>query len=107
MLAKPEPRAKAKRRKVNQKAAAYAKARALVWERDSGFCRVCGQDAMKLYRGIGFGFGQCHHIRYRSRGGQNNVQNLVLVCVACHDDIHARRVELSGTADDLTIERRR
>jgi len=29
-----------------------------------------------------------HHIKYKSRGGKNNLDNLILVCMQCHYDIH-------------------
>lgn len=29
-----------------------------------------------------------HHIKYRSRGGNNAMSNLVLCCQKCHDEIH-------------------
>lgn len=29
-----------------------------------------------------------HHIKYRGRGGNNSLNNLVLCCQKCHDEIH-------------------
>ena len=98
VLAKSEPRAREKRRKVNAKAAAYAKVRVEVWTRDRGRCRTCGVLC-------GGALSETHHIKYRSRGGADIASNLVLVCRSCHAAIHARRVVLSGTADELVITR--
>lgn len=32
---------------------------------------------------------QFHHRQYRSRGGEHTVPNLVFICRACHDWVHA------------------
>ena len=32
---------------------------------------------------------QLHHRQYRSRGGEHTVTNLVFICKACHDCVHA------------------
>lgn len=32
-----------------------------------------------------------HHIRPRSRGGPTTVENLVLICRACHDAVHRKK----------------
>lgn len=71
----------AKRRKAEQeKARVYA----LVDERDRGRCRVCGLAAAHH-----------HHIRYRSQGGKHVPENIVSVCVFCHERIHAKRLIVS------------
>lgn len=47
-----------------------------------------------------------HHLVYRSLGGKNDSGNLIVTCRACHSDIHARRVRVTGTATALTIHSR-
>jgi 5-methylcytosine-specific restriction endonuclease McrA len=51
--------------------------RRAVWERDKQQCRVCRQP-LKL--------SNCdiHHITPRSKGGNNELENLLLVCKPCH-----------------------
>jgi len=70
--------------------------REIVEMRDGGLCRVCGA---KGY--------DAHHIKYRSAGGTNALDNLVLLCGQCHEDEHHHKLRITGTADDLRIERRR
>lgn len=41
--------------------------------RDHNRCQVCGREATSL-----------HHIRYRSQGGKNDVENLVCLCTEHH-----------------------
>lgn len=65
-----------------------------VRERDAGRCRVCGAA----------GWAEVHHIRYRSRGGSDDLSNLVLLCKACHDAVHAGRLRVRGTSEALMIE---
>ena len=61
--------------------------------RDRGLCRVCG-----------FPGGHHHHIVFRSQGGTDTVGNLIVVCAWCHDDIHGRKVRVTGDAGGaLTI----
>jgi 5-methylcytosine-specific restriction endonuclease McrA len=51
--------------------------RDLVFERDSYTCIVCERAATDL-----------HHVRRRSRGGRDVVQNLVALCRVHHDIAH-------------------
>ncbi len=30
-----------------------------------------------------------HHMKYRSRGGSNSLENLALLCFPCHEKVHA------------------
>jgi hypothetical protein len=60
--------------------------RALVFERDGGYCRVCG--GMPESPAL-------HHIRYRSEGGLNVVENLITVhwmyAPRCHELVHGNK----------------
>ncbi len=49
-----------------------------VLERDGWRCQFCGCIAEL----------QVHHIRPRSRMGDDALQNLVAVCATCHDNLH-------------------
>ena len=97
-LDKPEPRAKEKARLDRAKAKAWRYLQEAVYSRDDGRCRACGRDAWAL--------SDVHHIRYRSAGGADTMQNCILLCRPCHNDEHEHLVRITGTADDLTIERR-
>lgn len=48
-----------------------------VYERDNRLCQHCG----------GAGNTQ-HHVKYRSRGGDNKPNNVILLCCHCHDFVH-------------------
>src|SRR5690606_27295190 len=45
-------------------------------------------------------FVEVHHIRLRSEGGSVHPSNLVTLCSAHHDAIHAGKLSLTGTAPD-------
>lgn len=60
----------------------HRKLRAAVSERANGYCEV-RTDGCAL-RG-----GHAHHRKRRSHGGENVLDNLLWVCVPCHDFIHA------------------
>ncbi|MEX2620216.1 MAG: HNH endonuclease signature motif containing protein, partial [Egibacteraceae bacterium] len=48
---------------------------------------------------------QLHHIVYRRRDGATIVGNLVLVCWACHHDIHHNHWTVVRTNNRYTIRR--
>ncbi|MBG9944654.1 HNH endonuclease [Brevibacillus formosus] len=53
-----------------------------VFERDNGQCILCGRgDSL-----------QCHHSTYRSQGGKGTEDNLVMLCVSCHELAHSSKV---------------
>lgn len=60
--------------------------RAQVFERDQGLCRVCGAYAESP---------AIHHVRYRSEGGLNQLDNLITVhwmySPRCHELVHSRK----------------
>ena len=60
------------------KRAAYAKMRTLVLQRDGMRCQICGR-MQQL---------EVHHLQFRSRGGTDNLDNLVAMCSACHRQLH-------------------
>jgi 5-methylcytosine-specific restriction endonuclease McrA len=70
-----------------------------IYRRDAGRCRVCRTIA------AAFSPASVHHIRYRSAGGTDATENLILLCQNCHNDEHEHRIRITGTADDLRIER--
>jgi hypothetical protein len=42
----------------------------------------------------------CHHIRFRSEGGETTMANQVAVCTTCHALVHAGLLRVTGTAED-------
>jgi 5-methylcytosine-specific restriction endonuclease McrA len=56
----------------------YRKLRTEVLERDGWRCQYCGaSDHLEV-----------HHIRSRSRLGDDTDENLITLCADCHSDIH-------------------
>jgi 5-methylcytosine-specific restriction endonuclease McrA len=49
-----------------------------VMERDGWRCQVCG--SMQNL--------QVHHLKLRSQSGGDVEQNLITLCVACHEQVH-------------------
>jgi hypothetical protein len=65
--------------------------RARVFERDGGCCVICGA-------GLTLDYAEIHHRRFRSRGGRDELVNLITVCDPCHDSIHLDVTGLSTAA---------
>lgn len=43
-----------------------------------------------------------HHVRFRSQGGEDLSENLISLCIHCHDLIHARGLlKVSGVYPDF------
>jgi 5-methylcytosine-specific restriction endonuclease McrA len=58
------------------------RARALAVERAEGLCEA-------RWEGCGGRGEHAHHVRRRSQGGEDSVDNLLIVCQSCHGAIHA------------------
>lgn len=64
--------------KVNKRAKACdisTRVKTLVWQRDNGKCIICGNS----------GLPNSHYIR-RSKGGLGVEQNIVTMCISCHNN---------------------
>ena len=68
---KPKPRKNKPTRIIN---------RVALREAYCDYCQLCGQT----------GVIQVHHIIYRSHGGGDIPDNLISLCLSCHDDAHGR-----------------
>ena len=106
MIAKPVPRVveRAEKRRLRQRM--QRDVYWLVTARDGRKCRACAASADpaaldSLKRG------HHHHVRFRSRGGDNSTVNLVLLCALCHSAVHVtRELTITGNADStLTMAR--
>lgn len=61
--------------------------RTAIFKRDGGSCTVCGQRVLRFRNRRDFfapPVGAVDHILARSRGGQNNRENLRLLCEPCN-----------------------
>ena len=67
---------------VRLKGKAYHALQYDVWQRDRGHCRICGK----------YTKAQPHHIKPRSQGGEDTMENLILLCHDCHYQIHHGKV---------------
>lgn len=85
--------AKARRARKRLKDAELAGNAQQVRWRDMDRCRVCGSG-----QGV-----EVHHIRFRSQGVDHSTANLVCLCAQCHARVHARRIWLSGNADEALV----
>lgn len=56
----------------------YDLIRKAVIKRDNGICAHCGM----------IGDLQVHHLIYRANGGNDELDNLISLCVICHYDVH-------------------
>lgn len=77
------PKAKRKRRVKKRKERGRIKPETYrkVFERDNGQCVLCGRaDSL-----------QCHHHVYRSQLGEGTENNLVMLCIRCHELAHSSK----------------
>jgi 5-methylcytosine-specific restriction endonuclease McrA len=56
----------------------YRALRHEILERDSWRCQVCGSSSDL----------QVHHLKYRSKLGNDEADNLIVLCVRCHHQQH-------------------
>ena len=57
-----------------------------VLSRDNYTCQICGAKQAKL---------EVHHIRLRSEGGSNRMDNLVVLCKDCHAKVHTGELDFT------------
>ena len=69
--------------------------RRFVWRRDHGKCRVPG---CRASRNI-----DIHHVVHREQGGTHEADNLCLFCGGHHRALHEGKLQISGSATNLTI----
>lgn len=63
----------------------YRNVAAFVLHRDKFQCQCCKAKGKDIRL-------QVHHIKYRSNGGSNKPQNLVTLCVGCHQKVHQNKL---------------
>lgn len=85
-LQKPRSRAADKKQQDRDAEKAWLQLRKVVLARDRYRCRCCGTpDKVDV-----------HHLRFRSRGGEDSSQNCAALCRVCHAEIHAYRLYVEG-----------
>lgn len=60
--------------------------------RDKYTCQVCKAKNMRL---------EVHHIKYRSQGGTDDLDNLITLCADCHKKVHAGELSINKRAKKL------
>jgi 5-methylcytosine-specific restriction endonuclease McrA len=68
-----------KKRRLKLDPAKYEILHRQVLERDGWRCQFCGS-MLHL---------QVHHLKFRSRSGGDEEQNLITLCARCHEKVHA------------------
>jgi hypothetical protein len=93
-----ETRIEAKDRRAKERQAEIDACYAAVDARDLSICRVTG---VHLTSGASDPHKrkERHHMVRRSRGGENETQNVITVSAAIHQLDHAGKIHLSGDAD--------
>lgn len=96
--------AKARAKRLEQEEHRFIEqiARVAIYNRDGGRCRVCG---MKLFLSSRdpFKVMHKHHVKYRSAGGEDTMENQIAICPKCHQQEHWHTLSLTGTAGRLKI----
>jgi 5-methylcytosine-specific restriction endonuclease McrA len=90
---KPESRAAEKRSRSGAKLQRWREIVLAVDRRDGFVCRACKRGIAKSTR-------HHHHMRMRSRGGEDSTANVVLLCAQCHADVHGYRLAIEGDNAD-------
>jgi hypothetical protein len=64
----------------------YQNIRSYLMSREKGLCQLCGKDFKNQPSHV-------HHIKPRSKGGNNRVNNLAILHEKCHDKLHKEHLE--------------
>ena len=81
-MIRPNPKRKPQRidRKTAAGKKAYKELLSAVWGRDRGECQICGRNTVVP---------DYHHVVFRSQGGSDTLENMLILCHGCHHIIHA------------------
>ena len=77
----PHPKSSPKRFDMKSKGGrkAWIRLKDEVWARDRGVCQLCYRDTVVP---------EFHHVIYKSQGGSDTIDNILLLCFDCHHTIH-------------------
>jgi hypothetical protein len=70
---------------------------AAVYSRDQHSCQSCGWNHARSRPGDPRIL-ELHHVQQHAAGGPNSLENLVVLCSRCHDELHAGRLTLPTRA---------
>ena len=76
------PNPKHKRIKLSN--GAYRRLTARVLKRDANTCQHCGCWTKS----------PPHHVKHRSQGGDDTLENLITLCIVCHRAVHDGKIKL-------------
>lgn len=62
-----------------------------VYARDGSQCRACGWSRSD-FSALSPRYLELHHLTYHASRGANSVENLLVLCSRCHDEVHADRL---------------
>jgi 5-methylcytosine-specific restriction endonuclease McrA len=91
-----------KRKDSRAEDAAWIAVCKVVNERDEYQCDCCGRKGNPLAMSV-LDMLHHHHIVYRSAGGLDTTENLVLFCSECHAAEHAGQLRIIGTNANETL----
>ena len=91
-------RAQAKAKRDHAVAVEQQRVYRLVERRDQFRCRACTRRVTRTPEMVP---GQLHHhhVIFRSAGGGDTSHNVATICRLCHDDCHAGKLTMRGSAD--------
>ena len=80
-MIRPHPKNKPRRFNLNTRGGrkAWLRLKDEVWSRDRGVCQLCDRTATVP---------EYHHAVFRSQGGEDRLNNVILLCFDCHHTIH-------------------
>lgn len=95
-------RSRTERHEALKRAAEIRATRRALFERDKSRCRCCGREvAWEHYNPNAVG--HWHHLIYKSAGGDDSLDNALLLCWRCHRLEHDHRYRIVGTGQSVTI----
>jgi hypothetical protein len=86
-LPKPQSRAAEKQQQSRDEERHWQHVRRAVMTRDRYRCRSCGTAEQV----------DVHHIKFRSAGGGDSLDNCACLCRCCHAELHAYRLYAEGS----------
>jgi 5-methylcytosine-specific restriction endonuclease McrA len=86
-------RTEARQKQRAEKAENWARVCKAVNERDGFCCRACGRRTNPHASSL-LEKGHHHHIEFRSKGGHDQTDNVVLLCAVDHDKFHRHELRI-------------
>jgi RNA-directed DNA polymerase len=68
-----------------------------LWRSQKGICPVCSQKITKRT------WWHCHHLVWKTRGGSDRVNNLVLLHPNCHQQVHCQGITVVKSRSDRSV----